>query len=230
MEKVNKNLSFEIIKSEATPHGNWSSAKDFFPIFDINQKESQIKMTIFSTSGHQKKASISTDAPEIKISDDKTQALVIAKVSCKNWVNWQGSGDKIAVFAIFVGDSDHIYIHRASATKGWLNLNPNNIRKRLVKLGIGATQGVLQQGDFLLKPANGSSFPDDKFLHEKMGSGHHNFELPQLFFDGQFWIKEEVRLIHKAIDGIQHPIIIVPPGKYIVGTTASQLRHANKRD
>jgi hypothetical protein len=110
-----------------------------------------------------------------------------------------------------------------------MEADPDTIRKRLRKLGIGA-DNVIQQGDFLLKPANGRSYPDSDFAHERMGSGHHNFEMPVLYHRGQYWIKESTTLIHTAVDGIQHPDVIVPPGKYVVGTTANQLRHSNARD
>jgi hypothetical protein len=133
-------------------------------------------------------------------------------------------------FFVFRGDSGHLYTHRAVANKGWLNCDPEKLLKRLRKLGIGAAENVYQQGDYLLKPANGNAWPDEYFRHERTGSGHHNFEFPVLYHRGQYWLQEKTTLVHNAIDGIQHPDIVVPPGKYIVGTTSPGLVHDNHRD
>lgn len=46
----------------------------------------------------------------------------------------------------------------------------------------------------------------------------------------QYLVKEAVTLTHEAVGGIQHPTIIIQPGKYHVGTTVSSLYHINFRD
>jgi len=215
-------------------YGTWTTAKDWFPTIEINQETGVVKITTYDTRGYQKKASISTTLYPIRKSKDRTQMYVRGEVECRNFIHWQASKTQEFCFAVFVGDSDHIYTHRASATKGWMNGDPDNIRKRLVKLGIGAVENVIQQGDFLLKPANGNAYPDSEFRHETMGAGHHNFEMPVLYASGkygrQYKIVEATMLTHRATDGIQHPTITVPPGMYAVGTTANQLEHSNMRD
>lgn len=222
-------LSFSIKTEAVNPGGNWNTAKDWFPTINIDQESRHVTIITFKTHGYQKKAKVSTESIKVDRSADGTQLFVRGEVECRNFSNGQCSGSQKFCYAVFVGDSDHIYTHRAPATKGWMNAQPDVIRKRLRKLGIGV-EDALQQGDFLLKPANGNAHPDEDFQHERMGSGHHNFELPQLYHRGQFWIKEPTTLIHTATDGIQHPDIVVPAGKWIIGTTANQLSHSNARD
>lgn len=232
-----KTLTYKNVNTCIQPSGNWNTAKDWFPRITVDQEKCIVEIESFYTSGRQDKASIDTDEITVKLSDDQTQMLVVGSVECKNWKNYKCSGSQSFVFAIFEGDSGHIYIHRAPATKGWKECNPNLIRKRLVKLGIGATTGVLQQGDFLLKPANGCSLPVEQFKHEWMSASHHKFDQPVLSEYvsgiGRFvFIPENclVMLHHEAVDGIQHPSIQVPSGQWIIGSTASQLSHTNKRD
>ncbi|OYT14914.1 MAG: hypothetical protein B7C24_15765 [Bacteroidetes bacterium 4572_77] len=215
---------------DVQPTGKWATAKDYFPEIDVGQESRVVHITTFNSTGFQKRATVETEWIDIAISNAHDALYIRGSVYVKNWVNYKCSGSQNFCFAVFVGDSDHVYTHRAPATKGWMDGDPNSIRKRLRKLGIGATKGVYQQGDFLLKPANRSGFPDSDFAHERMGSGHHNFEVPVLYHRGQFFITEPTTLIHTAVDGIQHPDIIVSPGKYIVGTTANQLTHGNARD
>jgi hypothetical protein len=230
LERVQKNLNYTVFTSAVNPGGNWNTAKDWFPRIEVNQGTREITVECFRTIGHQKKASVDTESIVVDVSEDRTQAFVRGEVSCKNWQNLKCSGSQKFCFALFVGDSGHVYTHRAPATKGWMDANPDTIRKRLRKLGIGRESGIIQQGDFLLKPANGSAHPDENFRHERMGFGHHNFEGPVLYHDSQFFLSEATKLTHTAVDGIQHPDVIVPAGKWIVGTTASQLRHTNARD
>ena len=218
------------ITEECHPSGNWTCAKDWFPIINVDQESRKVSITTYETYGHQKKATIDTGNIDVDISDDHRAVYIRGVVNCKNWNNWEGSGSQKFCFAVFIGDSGHVYTHRAPATKGWMNGDPNGILKRLRKLGIGAEKGVIQQGDFLLKPANSNGYPDASFAHERMGSGHHNFEFPVLYHRGQYKITEPTILIHTAVDGIQHPDVVVPLGKYIVGTTTNQLHHANARD
>lgn len=232
-----KTLKIKIKQTSINPSGNWNVAKNWFPTIEINQETGKINIETFYTEGMQKRASITTTTYRNKFSKEKDQLLISGEVYCRNWVHGKLSGTQIYVFAIFVGDSGHIYIHRAPATKGWLNCNANNIKNRLVKLGIGAISGVLQQGDFLLKPANGNSQPIDIFKHEWNTSSHHRFDQPVLSEYIQkigriIYIPDgkTVELHHEAVDGIQHPTITVPAGQWIIGSTASQLSHLNKRD
>ncbi|MBN2385136.1 hypothetical protein JXQ70_19860 [bacterium] len=223
-----KNLSVKYQTEVVSPGGNWNGPGDWLPRINVDQETGQITVTRFESRGYEKKASVETT--EISDTTEGNVSLIRGEVQVKNWKNPKCSGSQKFVFAVFEGDSGHIYIHRAPATKGWLECTPKSVLKRLRKLGIGADKGVIQQGDFLLKPAGANAYPDEDFAHERMGAGHHNFELPQLYHRGQFWVKEPTKLIHTAVDGIQHPDVIVPPGKYIVGTTAVQLNHSNKRD
>ncbi|MBW2345628.1 MAG: hypothetical protein JRF53_16835 [Deltaproteobacteria bacterium] len=219
-----------IVQEDCTPTGNWNVAKDWFPEIEVDQKTRTIRITTYDTYGHQDRASVSTEWIGADESDDHKAVYVRGEVDCRNWRRGKCSGSQQFCFAVFEGDSGHVYTHRAPATKGWMDGDPNKILNRLRKLGIGADRGVVQQGDFLLKPANGNAYPDAAFAHERMGSGHHNFEFPVFYERGQFWITEPTALIHTAVDGVQHPDVIVPPGKYVVGTTANQLRHNNARD
>lgn len=220
-----------------TPTGNWNAAKDWFPSIEINQKEKHVTITTYETRGYQKKAIVETTNIDTALSTDGEQLLVVGEVYCKNWQNYKTTGSQKFVFAVFVGDSGHIYVHRAPATKGWINLNPDRIRKRLVKLGIGAEKGVIQQGDFLLKPANGSSLPIDHFRHEWSSSSHHKFSEPVLseYVPGVGRVilipaGHSVDLVHEAVDGIQHPTVTIPEGQWIIGSTATSLYHSNDRD
>lgn len=219
-------------KEVVAPAGNWNTAKDWFPEINVNQETGTVKVTYFESYGYQDKASVETE--ELTIDTKGDSSFIRGNVSCKNWINYKCSGSQNFCFAVFQGDSGHIYIHRAPATKGWMNAKPQEIKKRLRKLGVGIEEVAYQQGDFLLKKANSTALNDNEFVHETMGAGHHVFDVPVLYaFDGkhrQYWIKETVMLIHEAVDGIQHPTVEIKPGKYIVGTTANSLRHRNKRD
>jgi len=219
--------------ADAGGGGNWSTAKNFFPHVDVDQNTGTVRVTVYDNSGFQKKVSVETKW--IKIDTKKDSSFIRGEVEIGNWVNRKLSGCQKFCFAIFQGDSGHIYTHRAPATKGWMNAKPQEIRKRLRKLGVGVDEVAYQQGDFLLKKANGGALPDDMFKHESMGAGHHKFDAPVLYSNDstgkrQYWVTERVILIHMATDGIQHPTLTIEPGKYIVGTTASSLRHDNLRD
>jgi len=227
-----KQLRVLLKREYVTPVGNWNSAKDWFPVIDINQETGTVNVTWFETMGYQKKASILTERLDVETKGDSS--FIRGEVKCSNWVHGKCSGAQQFCFAIFQGDSGHIYIHRAPATKGWMNAKPQEIKKRLRKLGIGVEDVAYQQGDFLLKRVNGKAYPDEVFIHETMGAGHHKFDAPVLYssMDGsrQYWIKENVTLTHHAVDGIQHPTLVIEPGKYVVGTTTNSLSHPNKRD
>jgi hypothetical protein len=193
--------------------GNWNTAKDFFPTIEIKQNgnKSVVTITTQHSTGYQKKACGETEEIEIKQNKAKDAIIITGYASCTNWKNRKCSGSQDFCYCVFVGDSGHVYVHRAPATKGWMNCNPDYIRKRLRKLGIGA-EDVLQQGDFLLKPANGNALADNEFKHEYMGSGHHKFELPVLRAYSpqgtQILVQEETVVHHHAIDGIQHPDLV----------------------
>lgn len=230
-------ITVKVEKETVTPTGNWNSARDWFPTIEINQKKQHVLITTYETTGHQKKATVETTDIDTELSADGEQLLITGEVDCRNWQNYKTSGSQNFVFAVFVGDSGHIYVHRAPATKGWRNLNPDRIRKRLVKLGIGAEQNVIQQGDFLLKPANGASLPVDQFKHEWSSSSHHQFTEPVLSeyvrHVGRIIlipVGHTVDLVHEAVDGIQHPTVTVPEGQWIIGSTANSLYHSNDRD
>ncbi len=230
-----KTLSFKTSTSVVNPTGNWNTAKNFFPVINVDQKTGEITVELFESIGRQNKASVATEWVDFSISKNQQALYLRGEVSCTNWIHRKLSGNQKFCYAIFVGDSGHIYIHRAPASKGWMNGDPDKILSRLRKLGIGVENPAYQQGDFLLKNANGNSYPDNAFVHETMGAGHHKFVAPVLYADGengrQYLVKDEpVLLVHHAVDGIQHPDVIVYPGKYIVGTTASQLKHSNLRD
>jgi len=231
---MKKQIRVKTTTVEAEIYGNWSVAKDFFPHIEVNQKTGYIKVECYENSGYQKKATVTLDSITVDTKENCT--FIRGEVTCKNWVNYKCSKAQKFCFAIFEGDSGHIYTHRAPATKGWMNAKPSEIKKRLRKLGIGVEKVAVQQGDFLLKYASKETCPEDvEFKHETKGSGHHKFVSPILYADknGQrfYFVKDEPTLLaHKAIDGIQHPDQIVEPGKYVVGTTANSLKHSNLRD
>ncbi len=233
-KSLNKNahkMSVYVKVENSNPRGNWNTAKDWFPTIEIDQATRRVDVTRYESSGYQKKASVETESIETEMNEKGDSLYVRGSVDVRNWSHGECSGSQNFCFAIFVGDSGHIYTHRAPASAGWMEGDPENIRKRLRKLGIGATENVVQQGDFLLKPANGNACADDDFAHETKGAGHHNFEMPVLYaFDGknrQYKITEPTRLIHTAVDGIQHPTVIIPVGIWVVGATASSLNHVN---
>jgi hypothetical protein len=231
---MKKQIRVKTSTVEAEPYGKWSSAKDFFPHIEVNQKTGYVKVECYENSGYQKKATVTLNW--IKVDTKGNSSFIRGEVDCRNWINGKCSKAQEFCFAIFEGDSGHIYTHRAPATKGWMSEKPENIRKRLRKLGIGVEKVAVQQGDFLLKYADKNNAPDEtEFKHETKGSGHHKFVAPILYADRNgkrfYFVKDEpVLLAHKAIDGIQHPDQIVEPGIYVVGTTANSLRHANLRD
>ena len=209
--------------------GNWAGPRELFPTIEVDQKTVTVTITYFSISNQKRGQWGQTHEHEEELSTDKQVLRITGMTGLRNDRRRVGGRQKFCFF-VFRGDSGHYYTHRAVSSKGWLECDPDKLLKRLLKLGIGAAENVIQQGDFLLKPANGNAHADHEFAHERMGSGHHNFELPQLYHSGQFKITENTKLIHTAIDGIKHPDVIVPPGIYIVGTTATQLNHGNARD
>jgi len=234
INKTAHKMAVHVSDEYVEPGGNWNTAKDWFPTIEVDQSTRTVDITCFKTSGYQKKASVETEWIETELSESGDSLFIRGEVDVRNWQRGKCSGSQKFCYAVFVGDSGHIYTHRAPATKGWMSCNPADICKRLRKLGIGATENLVQQGDFLLKPANGAALNDAEFKHESMGAGHHNFEMPVLYAYAdngrQYKITEPTRLIHTAVDGIQHPTVTVPIGTWIVGTTANQLNHSNARD
>lgn len=229
--KVQK-MSFVQTTIDANPR-RWAKTNDLMPVISVNQETREVTVSVQEASGYQKNASVQTDWCEIEISEDGLQMYVRGQVTVKNWNDWRCSGTQKFCFAVFVGDTQHIYVHRAPSTKGWMEAKPEGILARLRKLGIGCSKVAYQQGDFLLKAVD--SLEGINFKHETMGAGHHKFTSPVLYVDYRrnrfYLVKDEpVTLVHYAIDGLQHPTQIVAPGIYMVGTTASQLSHKNKRD
>lgn len=226
-------LSIKNTEEELNSLGNWATAKDLFPTIEVNQKTGEISVTYFSISNSKRGQWGCTHEYREVISPNKDAVLITGLTGLRNDRRHTGGRQKFC-YGVFIGDSGHIYTHRAIASKGWLNCPPENLLKRLRKLGIGADKGVIQQGDFLLKPANSKALPDSYFEHETMGAGHHTFICPVLYSDmgksRQYKITEPTLLIHKAIDGIKHPDVVVPIGVYIVGTTSNGLSHSNRRD
>jgi len=223
-----KRIKIQIKEDTYGSLGNWAGPRDLFPTIEVNQKTAKVIVTYWEISNRDRGQWGQTHEHDETISKNGQVARITGLTGLRNDRRRTGGRQKFCFF-VFRGDSGHLYTHRTVASKGWLNCDPDKLLKRLRKLGIGV-ENVIQQGDFLLKSANGKGHPDEDFAHEKMGAGHHNFELPQLYHRGQYWIKEATTLIHTAVDGIQHPDVIVAPGKYIVGTTSNGLDHSNKRD
>jgi len=222
----------EICEEELDSLGSWATAKDLFPKIEVEQRwktKVEIKITYFNISNYELGQWGETHEHEEVCNRENTVLRITGMCGLRNDCHGTGGRQKFCFF-VFLGDSGHWYIHRSVASKGWLECPPENLLKRLRKLGIGADKNVIQQGDFLLKPANGKALADENFKHEYMGSGHHRFELPVLRVGGQIWVQEPTMLKHHAVDGIQHPDILVPVGKYIVGTTSMGLEHTNQRD
>lgn len=228
-----KNLTVKIEDAQLQRRGNWTTARDLFPELSVDQDTAEVSVRRFDAEWDPKYGGGKTHECDVEISADGQAMFVRGMCGYRNERRRVGGRQKFC-YAIFRGDSGHIYIHRATASAGWMAAAPETITRRLRTLGIGADRGVIQQGDFLLKPANGRAFPDEEFRHEYMGSGHHTFELPVLraYAAGvsQVLITTPTRLHHEPVDGIQHPEVIVPPGKYIIGTTSAGLAHDNRRD
>jgi len=209
--------------------GNWAGPRDLFPTIEVSQKTAVVTITYLDICNRDRGQYGCTHEHSEIVSPDGQALRISGLTGLRNDRRRTGGRQKFCFF-VFRGDSGHLYTHRSVASKGWLSCPPEKLLKRLRKLGIGASENVVQQGDFLLKSANGNAHADSEFAHERMGSGHHNFEFPVLYHRGQFKITEPTTLIHTAVDGIKHPDVIVPPGVYIVGTTAAQLDHSNMRD
>jgi len=224
MKKISTTIKYDNYDSL----GNFAGPRDLFPVIEVDQKTASVNITYWEISNSKRGQWGKTHEHAETISSDGQVLRITGMTGLRNDRRRTGGRQKFCFF-VFRGDSGHLYTHRATASKGWLSCPPEKLLKRLLKLGVG-TVNVFQQGDFLLKPAGKNAYPDEMFKHERMGSGHHNFELPQLYERGQFWIKQDTSLIHTATDSIQHPDVLIPPGKYIVGTTSNGLNHDNKRD
>lgn len=213
--------------------GNWAGPRDLFPEINVDQDTACVRVVYWDLYDSKRGQYGTTHEHSETISEDGQVVRITGMCGLRNDRRHTG-GRQTFCFFVFRGDSGHLYTHRSVASKGWLECPPEKLLKRLRKLGIGADKGVVQQGDFLLKPANGSAYPESDFAHESMGAGHHQFAAPVLYADGsngrQYLIREPILLQHHAVDGIQHPDIMVPVGQYIVGTTSEGLRHTNRRD
>jgi hypothetical protein len=225
-------IKTEIRTEELGSVGNWAGPRDLFPRIEVDQETATVTITYLSVANgrqwgrtHEHTEILSADGQALRIS---------GFTGLKNDKHPRAGGRQHFCFFVFRGDSGHLYTHRAVASKGWLECPPEKLLKRLRKLGIGAAENVVQQGDFLLKPANGNACHDSDFAHETTGTGHHQFEMPVLYASGstgrQYKITEPTRLIHTAVDGIKHPDVVVPPGVYVAGTTSNGLSHSNRRD
>jgi len=226
-------LTFTTRDGEYDSLGNWAGPRDLFPTIEVDQAAETVAITYWEIRNSKRGQYGCTHEHEETLSEDGNVLRITGLTGLRNDRRRTG-GRQQFVYFIFLGDSGHYYTHRARATKGWLECEPAKLLKKLRKVGIGADKDVLQQGDFLLKPANGNALADEEFAHEWSGPGHHRFEVPVLrAWDGkhsQVRITEPVNVHHEAVDGIQHPMITVPPGTYVVGTTAESLRHENRRD
>jgi len=228
-----KKITVKVKEDEYESLGNWAGPRELFPVISVDQESAEVEITYFSIANSKRGQWGQTHECSETISEDGQVLKITGMTGLRNDRRRTGGRQKFCFF-VFRGDSGHLYTHRATASKGWLECPPEKLLKKLRKLGIGADKGVIQQGDFLLKPANGNAYPDSEFAHESMGAGHHNFAAPVLYADGtkgrQYKIIEPILLKHTAVDNIQHPDVIVPIGIYIVGTTSEGLRHSNKRD
>lgn len=226
-------ITVETKDDEYESVGNWAGPRDLFPTIEVDQETAHVTITYWSVSNSKRGQWGKTHEAHEEVSEDGNVLKITGLTGLRNDRRNTGGRQKFAYF-VFRGDSGHLYTHRAPATKGWLGCDPAAVYRRLRKLGIGADENVVQQGDFLLKPANGSAYAESEFAHETMGSGHHKFVAPVLYADGasgrQYRITEPITLRHEAVDGIQHPDVIVPVGIWVVGTTATSLAHPNRRD
>jgi len=227
-----KTITIKITNQEVSPGRRWARSA-CLPGTHIQDDEVTVIMPY--TEGYQKNKTVECELDGRR--DGGDVIILTGHASMRDWRERRYSGDQRWVLVIFRGDSGAIYIHRPPATKGWLECPPEKALARLRKLGIGAESPEYQQGDFLLKKANGKAYPQEAFLHETTGSGHHTFVTPVLYCDQhggeygrQLLVTEPVLLVHGAVDGIRHPDVLVQPGQYIVGTTARSLRTGALRD
>jgi|GEM_PF-5291257 len=195
----------------------------------VHQPSRTVVIRTQETDGYQDYACVDTDL-EIRHGADGQGAIASGCVRVSCWGASSAHGGRRGLcFAAFLGDSGHVYVHRAPATSTWTGMEASGaaIRERLRKLG-GATRGTIQQGDLLFVPANGRSLPPESYQHEVGALGHHVPALPLL----QAWIGSERALLvrepteirHLPAQGATHPTITLPAGQWIVRTTASSLR------
>jgi hypothetical protein len=213
--------------------GTYAGPRELFPTIQVDQATAVVTVTHLSVDNGKRGQWGKTHEHAEVVSADGQSVRISGLCGLRNDRRNTGGRQKFCFF-VFRGDSGHLYTHRAVASKGWLECPPDKLLARLRKLGIGADRGVVQQGDFLLKPSNGNGYAVDQFAHETMGAGHHRFACPVLYADGehgrQYLLREPVLLQHEAVDGIKHPDVSVPGGEYTVGTSCEGVRHDNKRD
>ena len=214
--------------------GNWDGPRALFPMIEVDQETATVKITYLGVSNRQRGQWGKTHWHQETLAPDGQVLRITGMTGLRNDRRHRFGGRQSFVFFVFRGDSGHLYTHRAVASKLWMECPPETLLPRLRKLGIGANDGVVQQGDFLLKPARERAYDSKAFAHETMGAGHHKFAAPVLYADGehgrQYLTSEPITLQHEATDGIRHPDVTVPVGTWIVGTASLGLSHDNGRD
>ena len=214
----------------AVEPGRRDGLRDLQPEVAIDQPSRTVTVARLETAGYQKKKSLTTSFRRCSVGADGQGALVTVAADLKDWQERRYSGEQTFCYAIFLGDSGHIYVHRPPATASWLEADASGeaLRYRLRKLG-GATRGSIQQGDLLFCPANGQSLPAEAFAHEVPGVGHHTFGAPILFGAGDggrvYLVPAEgMEVVHRPTTGAVHPTITLPAGQWIVRTTPATLQ------
>jgi hypothetical protein len=167
-----KPITFTTTTTELDSVGNWDGPSALFPTITVDQETAAVSITYHEVSNSKRGQWGRTHEHNETLSSDGQVLRLTGLTGLRNDRRRTGGRQKFCFF-VFRGDSDHLYVHRSVASKGWLECTPDKLLKRLRKLGIGAAENVIQQGDFLLKPANGNAYPIDRFLHESMGAGHH---------------------------------------------------------
>jgi hypothetical protein len=212
--------------------GNWAGPRDLFPTIQIDQATGEICVTLHSVYDSRRGQYGRTHEHTERLSPDGQAARITGLCGLRNDRRHAGGRQRYCFFA-FVGDSGHIYLHRATASSGWLECPPEKILARLRKLGIGRESVAAQQGDLLFWAANGTSYPADEFRHEVARIGHHEFAAPVLFADGARGRQYKVAapgmlLTHRPAAGAVHPAVTLPEGVYYCGTTSPSLSGGNK--
>lgn len=248
---MNRKLTVKVISPYFPVDSRRLTARHCFPDINVDQNTGIVTVSPaasgYTSAKYPSRAHVDASAPEISISVDRQAAFVRGKVNVKNYKRWKNSGEQAYCFAVFVGDSGHIYVHRAPATNGWMKAKPSSIISRLRKLGDHRAQreGTLQQGDILLIPvrvadeevkigeqtivAKADALDASAFAHETTGIGHHRFSVPVLFSDvhedgaRRILVNEEITLTHQPASGAVHPQIVVKPGQYLISGTARSL-------
>ncbi|HPD18013.1 MAG TPA: hypothetical protein PLE19_24010 [Planctomycetota bacterium] len=230
-------ITFEVYESEYESLDNWAGPRELFPTIEVDQASQRVTITYWSIRNGRRGQWGCTHESYEELSADGQVLRITGLTGLRNDRRHTGGRQRFC-FIVFVGDSGHIYTHRSVASKGWMTSPVDRLLSRIRRLGLGASDaGCIQQGDFLLRPANGQAQPAEVFAHEWQGAGHHRFSQPVLsaYVQGvgrMILVREgeDVRIVHEAVDGIQHPTVTVPAGQWIVGTTSPSLYHPSRRD